>query len=86
MYIALDGIISYVDSIKGTLEQLLQNEKSKGRDPRFRSNTQSKCIDRLAVEQKKSIYGMYMEPVFFVKVYLRDQGDVYKMMAVLEVT
>lgn len=42
-------------------------------------------VHALEIVYKKSIYGMYTEPHIFVKVVLRDPGDIVKIAAVLDV-
>ena len=43
-------------------------------------------IHALEIVYKKTIYGMYTEPQIFVKVVLRDPGDIVKIAAVLDVS
>lgn len=45
-----------------------------------------KHIHQLEVVKKKSIYGMWVEPVLFIKAYLHDPGDVTRLAHILDVS
>lgn len=43
-------------------------------------------IHNMEIVHRKTIYGMYTEPHIFIKVVLRDPGDIVKIAAVLDVS
>jgi len=43
-----------------------------------------KHIHHLEIVRKKSIYGMWTEPILFVKAFLNDPGDISRLGAILE--
>lgn len=45
-----------------------------------------KHIHHLEVLRKKTIYGMCVDPIVFVKLYLNDPGDIKRVASVLDVS
>ena len=42
-------------------------------------------IDRFEIVKKKTIYGFYQDPLHFIKIFLRDPNDIYKLASIIEV-
>lgn len=49
-------------------------------------NKRRKHIHHLEVVRKKTIYGMCVDPIVFVKVYLNDPGDIKRIASILDVS
>ena len=48
--------------------------------------TKRKHLHHLEVVKKKSIYGMWVEPVLFIKAYLHEPGDMSRLAQILDVS
>ncbi len=45
-----------------------------------------KHLNKLEIVKKKSIYGMWIEPILFIKAYLYDPGDITRLAHTLDVS
>lgn len=70
--------------LEKSLEDLLHARRQMA--SRERDSRRRKHIHSMDIVKKKSIYGMWIEEVLFVKVYLNDPGDKLRLAAVLNVS
>ena len=69
--------------LEASVEEIM-SMKAKIQAPAFARKR--KKIHKLEIIKKKSIYGMWMEPILFVKAYLYDPGDVARLAAIIDVS
>jgi hypothetical protein len=83
-------MFSYLPILESSLEDIMHAKRVVSYQSHKGANLEKgvkrkKHIHHMEIVKKKSIYGMWAEPLYFVKAYLHDPGDISRLGVILEV-